>query len=111
MAERDRVIKTGQITLPRLLFLAVFGGLIVFTVYQGGVFLAIGYWLLTLAICGLLVLVAVDYGVKMDKVDAAGTPATVPDSVIAAPVVKTTMGEGSGPKVKRKSARPAKRRR
>lgn len=54
MAERDKVIKSGQLTLPRILFLAVVGGVIVFTVYAGGVYLSIGYWLLTVAICGLL---------------------------------------------------------
>ena len=75
MAERDRVIKTGQLTLPRILFLALIGGLIVAMVSLGGKALIIGYWGLTLAICGLLYLIAIDYRVKMDKVDLTGQPA------------------------------------
>ena len=35
MAERDKVIKSGQLTLPRILFLVVVGGLIFSTVYAG----------------------------------------------------------------------------
>ena len=111
MAERDKVIKSGQLTLPRLLFLVVVGGVIVFTVYAGGIYLSIGYWLLTLAICGLLFLIAIDYGVNMDKVDLtgqsvpAGGPADV--STIAAPVSRVT----AEARPKKRSARPAKRRR
>src|SRR6266853_138525 len=69
MAERDKVIKSGQLTLPRLLFLIVVGGVIVLTVALGGIWLSIGYWLLTLSICGLLLLIAMDYGIQMDRVD------------------------------------------
>jgi hypothetical protein len=111
MAERDKVIKSGQLTLPRLLFLAVVGGVIVFTVYAGGIFLSIGYWLVTLAICGLLYLIAVDYGVKMDKISVAGQPAqaaVTPDAgTVTAPIVKAA-GEA---RPKKRTARPAKRRR
>ena len=74
MAERDKVIKSGQLTVPRVLFLAIVGGIIVFTVYAGGVYLSLGYWFLTLAICGLLFLIAIDYGAKMDKVDLSAQP-------------------------------------
>ena len=111
MAERDKVIKSGQLTLPRLLFLAVVGGVIVFTVYAGGIFLSIGYWLVTLAICGLLYLIAIDYGIKMDKIDAAGQPAAAaatPDAgTVTAPIVRAA-GEA---RPKKRTARPAKRRR
>ncbi|HVG20648.1 MAG TPA: hypothetical protein VNI02_16480 [Blastocatellia bacterium] len=110
MAERDKVIKSGQLTLPRLLALAVIGGVIVATVALGGVYLTIGYWLLTIAICALLYLVATDYGVKMDKVDLAGQ-SPQPATVEAAPVadaVRATSGEA---RVKRRPARPVKRRR
>ena len=112
MAERDKLIKSGQLTLPRILFLAVVGGIIVFTVYAGGVYLNIGYWFLTIAICGLLFLIAIDYGVKMDKVDLAVHPAQA-EPVAASPAgpaaeLKTTMG---GPRPKRRASRPAKRRR
>ncbi len=112
MAERDKVIKSGQLTLPRILFLAVVGGIIVFTVYAGGVYLNIGYWFLTIAICGLLFLIAIDYGIKMDKVDltsqTAQPEATVDTAGAPGGELKTTMG---GPRPKRRASRPAKRRR
>jgi hypothetical protein len=73
MAERDKVIKSGQLTFPRLLFLAAIGAFVVGTVALGGIYLTIGYWALTLAICGLLYLIAIDYGIHMDKVDLTGS--------------------------------------
>ena len=116
MAERDKVIKSGQLTLPRIIFLAVVGSVIVFTVYAGGVYLSIGYWLLTLAICGLLFLIAIDYGVTMDKVsltgEAAQSPATAEAGASPTPAISTTMGgAAAAPRPKRKANRPAKRRR
>lgn len=114
MAERDKVIKSGQLTIPRILFLAIVGGIIVFTVYAGGVYLSIGYWFLTLAICGLLFLIAIDYGVKMDKIDVSAQPVQAAATVAQAPSspmagLKTSLAE---PRPKRRSgSRPAKRRR
>ena len=109
MAEKDRVIKSGQLTLPRLLFLALIGGVIVATVALGGIWLSIGYWLLTLALCGLLYLVATDYGIKMDKIDLTGQPAQA--SIDAGPVADAVRATPTEVRVKRKSARPTKRRR
>ena|SRR5262249_21711132 len=112
MAERDKVIKTGQLTLPRILFLAVVGGVIVATVALGGIWLSIGYWLLTLSICGLLFLIAMDYGVQMDRVDLSAQPAQI--AATSGPAAAT---EGARPpavsevRAKRRSSRPAKRRR
>lgn len=113
MAERDKVIKSGQLTLPRILFLAVVGGIIVFTVYAGGIFLSVGYWLITLAICGLLFLIAIDYGVKMEKVNLTAGSGQAAASVLepasaVAPALKTTLGEA---RPKKRTSRPAKRRR
>ena len=113
MAERDKVIKSGQLTLPRILFLVVIGGIIVFTVYAGGVYLSIGYWFLTIAICGLLFLIAIDYGVKMDKVNLTVEPAqaaaaSAESTSAATPSLKTTLGEA---RPKKRTSRPAKRRR
>ncbi|MEK6410232.1 MAG: hypothetical protein AABN34_25175 [Acidobacteriota bacterium] len=112
MAERDKVIKSGQITLPRILFLAVVGGIIVSTVYAGGIFLSIGYWSLTLAICALLFVIAMDYGVKMDKVDLSGqqaqAAAPAEAAAAAAPSVKTAIGDA---RPKKRGSRPVKRRR
>jgi hypothetical protein len=113
MAERDKVIKSGQLTLPRILFLVLIGGIIVFTVYAGGIFLSLGYWFLTLAICGLLFLIAIDYGVNMEKVSLTVEPAQGPAVVIepsssATPALKTSLGD---PRPKKRTSRPAKRRR
>jgi hypothetical protein len=110
MADKDKVIKSGQITLPRLLSLAIIGGAIVAAVALGGIWLTVGYWVLTLAICVLLYMVATDYGVKMDTVDLTGQPAQAA-TIEAAPVadaVRATTGEA---RVKRRPARPMKRRR
>jgi hypothetical protein len=110
MADKDKVIKSGQITLPRLLSLAIIGGAIVAAVALGGIWLTVGYWVLTLAICVLLYMVATDYGVKMDTVDLTGQPAQAA-TIEAAPVadaVRATTGEA---RVKRRPARPVKRRR
>jgi len=111
MAERDKVIKSGQLTIPRILFLALIGGLIVAMVSLGGKALIIGYWTLTLAICGLLYLISIDYRVKMDKVDLTGHTAQ-------AGAVAESIGEGatskpitSQPRPKKKTSRPVKRRR
>ena len=109
MAERDKVIKSGQLTLPRVLFLIAVGGVITATVALGGIWLSIGYWLLTLALCGLLYLVVTDYGVKMDKIDLSGQPAQA--AIEGAPVAEAVRATPTEPRVKRKSARPVKRRR
>jgi hypothetical protein len=109
MAERDRVIKSGQLTLPRLLSLAVIGGIIVATVALGGVWLTIGYWFLTIFLCGLLYVVSTDYGIKMEEVDTTGAAAQAAiEPAPMADAVRTTPGEA---RVKRRTARPVKRRR
>jgi len=111
MAERDKLIKSGQLTVPRILFLIVVGGLIVFTVYAGGIYLSIGYWGLTLAICILLFLIAIDYGVNIEKVSLATQPAEIAaaeSTPTSTPAIKSTLSE---PRPKKRASRPAKRRR
>lgn len=111
MAERDKVIKSGQLTIPRIAFLAVVGLLLWAIVFLGGVYLSIGYWILTLGICGLLFLIAIDYGVKMDRVSLASEPvqAVATESGSVAPsALKASTAE---PKAKKRTSRPAKRRR
>ena len=111
MAERDKLIKSGQLTVPRILFLIVVGGLIVFTVYAGGIFLSIGYWGLTLAICILLFLIAIDYGVNIEKVSLATEPAEIAaaeSTSTSTPGIRSTLSE---PRPKKRASRPAKRRR
>lgn len=111
MADKDKVIKSGQLTLPRLLFLAVVGGLIVAMVAIGGKALIAGYWIMTLAICGLLYLIAVDYGVHMDHIDLTGQPAQPAASPDAAPATEAARPTTIDARVKRRTSRPAKRRR
>ncbi|HLG17241.1 MAG TPA: hypothetical protein VJH03_22520 [Blastocatellia bacterium] len=110
MAE-DKLIKSGQLTIPRILFLVVVGGIIVAAVAKGGVYLSVGYWLLTVGLCVLLFLIAIDYGVQMEKVglspqSAPGTPA-----LEAQPAVITGGSSVSAPRPKKRGGRPAKRRR
>ena len=110
MAE-DKIIKSGQLTLPRLVFLALAGGLIALFVARGGVWLTVGYFALTAFLCVLLFLIAIDYGVKMDKVRLHGQPTEgpVPDEVSPArEIFRPTAAE---PRPKRKGSRAAKRRR
>jgi hypothetical protein len=110
MAERDKVIKSGQLTLPRILSLVLIGGLIVAMVALGGKALIVGYWIMTLAICLLLYLIATDYGVKMDAVNLTGQPAQ-PSAIESAPAAEGPRAAVADPRVKRRPSRPAKRRR
>jgi len=80
-------------------------------VFLGGVYLSIGYWGLTLGICVLLFLIAIDYGVKMDKVNLASEPvqaAATESGSVASSGLKASIAE---PKAKKRTSRPAKRRR
>lgn len=106
----DKVIKTGQLTLPRLLFLVVSGGVIALFVAQGGVWLSVGYLAVTLVLCVLLFLVAIDYGVKMDKVVTESQTAPSSDVAVAA-AAETARVSVSESRPKRRASRPTKRRR
>lgn len=111
MAEKDKVIKSGQLTLPRILFLVVIGVVVAGMVALGGKFLIVGYWLLTLAICGLLYLIAIDYGVHMERVDLTSQPAQTA-AIEAAPAGETASAAApADPRIKRRTSRPVKRRR
>ena len=105
MAE-DKILKSGQFTIARLLFLVACGAVIVGIVALGGKFLSIGYLLLSAVICVLLYLVAIDYGVKMDTVDTTAKAQALPleSAVVARPVVDEA-------KTRKRSARTVKRRR
>ena len=111
MAEKDKVIKSGQLTLSRLIFLAVIGVAVAGMVALGGKFLIIGYWVLTLAICGLLYLIAIDYGVHMEKVDLSAHPS--PTALEPTPAAEATrITTPAEPRAKRRTtSRPVKRRR
>ncbi|MFL6216290.1 MAG: hypothetical protein ACJ74J_20570 [Blastocatellia bacterium] len=111
MADKDKVIKSGQLTLPRILFLVAIGVVIAGMVALGGKFLIIGYWVLTLAICGLLYLISIDYGVHMDKVDL--TSHAAPTAALeASPATDTSrVAATTEPRAKRRTSRPVKRRR
>ena len=111
MAEKDKVIKSGQLTLPRIIFLIVIGVLVAGMVALGGKFLIVGYWVMTLAICGLLYLIAIDYGVHMEKVDLSSHPAPTA-ALEAAPATDTGRAAATTtPSAKRRTSRPVKRRR
>jgi hypothetical protein len=108
----DKVLKSGQFTLSRLLFLGIAGALIALFVARGGVWLTVGYFSITLVLCLLLFLIAIDYGVKMDKVNvrdqASSAQGTGLELSPASEVFKPTASE---PRPKRKGSRPTKRRR
>ena len=106
MAE-EKLIKSGQFTLPRLLFLAAVGGIIALFVARGGVWLTVGYFAMTVALCVLLFLIAIDYGVKMDKVDLQGQP-TGPS---VQPLAATQEYKATSEPRPRRRSKPAKRRR
>jgi hypothetical protein len=112
MAEKDKVIKSGQLTLSRLFFLAIIGVLVAGMVALGGKFLIIGYWVLTLAICGLLYLISIDYGIHMDKVDLTSHPAPTAALADAPGTDAPRAAAAAESRVKRRtSSRPVKRRR
>ena len=106
----EKLIKSGQLTLPRLVFLALTGALIAFFVARGGVWLTVGYFALTAFLCVLLFLIAIDYGVTMDKVNLQGQPSEGP-SLGPSPAAEAFKPTAAEPRPKRKGSRPAKRRR
>ena len=109
MAE-DKVLKSGQITLPRILFLLVVGGVITATVALGGIWLSIGYWLVTLGLCVLLYLIAIDYGVNLDTSDYKSAALAEGSAVTsnAGEPVKAPLVDAKG---RRRPVRVTKRRR
>jgi hypothetical protein len=111
MAEKDRLIKSGQFTFSRLLFLAAVGGLVVAMVYLGGFWLSIGYWVITLAICAVLFLVAIDYGISLEKVSLTPEPAQVGARLDAETPAETAATISRETRARRRTTRPAKRRR
>lgn len=109
---KERIIKSGQFTLSRFLFLILFGALIVASVWGGGIWLTIGYWGISLGLCALLFVVSIDYGINMDKVEfrsqAVSTPVASIDTFASSPSVAEA---ASAARAKRQTKRPAKRRR
>lgn len=105
----DKIIKSGQFTLKRLLFLLVSGLVLVGVVWSGH--LNIGYLLLTAVLCVLLVLIAMDYGVNMEKVQF-GSAMPQPNPNIA-PAVDTEKQAALSrdPRTRKRTGKPAKRRR
>jgi hypothetical protein len=110
---KEKIIKSGQFTLSRFLFLILCGGLIVASVWGGGVWLTLGYWAISLGLCALLFVVSIDYGINMDKVEFR-TPSTAPvasiDTFTSAPAPAVAESANVA-RIKRQGKRPAKRRR
>jgi len=107
MAE-DKLIKSGQITWKRILFLGVCGIVIVGFVWLGGQALRYGYLLLTAAICVLLYLITIDYGIHLDKFEKHTHAQSSPDEPLLATTVNTTQ---STQPARRRVHKPTKRRR
>jgi hypothetical protein len=108
MAE-DKIIKTGQLTWPRLFFLVVCAGIFFIIITTGE--LAIGYLLVTAALCLILLFVMIDYRVKMPKIEKKETAVQpAPDLLVEsqASEVSTAVREA---RPRRRSSRPARRRR
>lgn len=105
MANEEKIIKAGQLTLPRILFLAACGVILWLIVYYGQ--LKIGYLLVTASLCILLLMVALDVGVKLDEYDPAKV-AQRPEQQPVAPAPAAAPAPQIKPK---RSKRPARRRR
>jgi len=99
----DKVIKSGQFTLGRVLFLAACG-IVLFVIVAKG-FLIYGYLLLTLVLCVLLFLIATDYGVDLDKVDFTASP-TPAGPVSCRALRKPRVSPLRAREIPRSSARP-----
>lgn len=111
----EKIIKSGQLTISRILFLAACGGVVFVLVASGK--LIIGYHLLTLALCGLLFLIATDWGVNLEPVETSNITARVGDQNTISNATQSTeaaAGAQSGARdtrVKRRPSRQPKRRR
>ena len=111
----DKVIKSGQFTLPRVFFLLL-SGVVVFIIVATGR-LNIGYIMLTLILCVLLYLIATDWGVQLEDVQTGPMTARLdinqsPALATASPrepIAATTASEES--RARRRAARQPKRRR
>jgi hypothetical protein len=105
----DKVIKSGQFTLGRLAFLAACGIALFIVVAKG--LLLVGYLLLTLVLCVLLFVIAIDYGVDLDKVDFTAAQAPAAPSPLPGSVEPTASVVKRETKTKRPASRSGKRRR
>jgi hypothetical protein len=105
MASEEKIIKAGQLTLPRILFLVVCGVILTIIVNYGQ--LKIGYLLVTLSLCILLIMVAMDFGIKLDEYD----PAKVAEKQEQQPVAPTATPAAAPPIRPKRSKRSARRRR
>ena len=117
-AAEDKLIKRGQLTLPRVLSLAAIAGVVVAAVSLGGVWLIIGYWVITLGFCLFLALIAFDYGVEMEKVypehqklEMDKTEAADAHSDMESPSEPTDTHVSTAQRAQRRVKRQAKRRR
>jgi len=110
MAE-EKVIKSGVLTIPRLLFLAVVGLIIALTVWRGGIWLTIGYWLMTLGLSGLLFLIVTDYGINKDKMRLGADSDQIAPAVASTAASDVERASTAAPRVRRRASRPTKRRR
>ena len=106
MAE-DKIIKTGQLTWPRIFFLLACGAILFVIVATGKV--GLGYILLTAVLCVLLFLIMIDYKVDLGTVDLNASPAQ--PATINQPLENTDSTAPKEVRPRRRTSRPAKRRR
>ena len=104
----DKLIKSGQFTAKRLLFLIASGLLLVGVVWSGH--LNLGYLLLTAVLCVLLLLISMDYGVNMEKVEF-GTAAAQPNPNIVPRVEAEKQAPLPSARTRKRPGKPTKRRR
>jgi hypothetical protein len=104
----DKIIKTGQLTWTRVLFLIACGVVLFIIVATGKA--ALGYILVTAVLCLLLFLVMIDYRVDMGTVDSTPSPAQQP-TPIDQPVSTSSAVGGKEVRPRRRTSRPARRRR
>lgn len=105
----DKIIKAGQLTLPRILFLAGCGAALFIIVASGQ--LGMGYLLVSAVLCLLLFLVVIDYRVDISKVNL---PERSAQQVVVTPQIPAETARAVGREARpqrRRSSRPAKRRR
>ena len=107
----EKVIKSGQITLPRIIFLVACCAVIYFIVHFGA--LNVGYLLLTAILIGLLSLIAIDYKVQIDKVTPGALQAQAANtsSDAAGSTSTPVLSASRDLRPKKRVARSAKRRR
>jgi hypothetical protein len=73
--------------------------------------LTIGYWLMSLGLSGLLLLIAIDYGINKEKMRLGPATEPVDTTVASTTAQEVERVSAAAPRVRRRASRPTKRRR